>query len=145
MLSATRRLLLCVVILLSEAVAPIAIGATTDPMAAWTSGMHRLCPANHGEWLVEASAYDALDEFFESLPPRVRSRIDAMENGHACDGVSAGFTCMTYDELRVLRRLHLMHRLVDFSCKHVKCGDVGLCETDRPSRRVDRHRLGAAG
>jgi hypothetical protein len=90
--------------------------------------MRQQCPVRHGEWLVEASAYDALDGFIRSLPSRTRATFHRLQDRHACDGQDTVFGCAIGDDLRVTMKLGLMRRLVAYSCGHWQCEDIGMCE-----------------
>ena len=105
-------------------------GATrpADPWDAWTAALHRECPSHNVELMGDGGYLEFLEAFEPTLPPRTRKQFNRVADiPKQCAKEQIGFTCEMYRSLYAAQRLGLMHKIVSFGCREVKCEEGALC------------------
>jgi hypothetical protein len=74
-------------------------------------------------------AYDEfLDAFYKTLTPMEKRRMDELVNyRETCASETMGFGCEMSRNLYAAQKLGLLHKLVMFGCRTVKCEEGALC------------------
>jgi len=120
----TLRPILCIALALSTPT----LARASSAWEQYDALLARQCPSRHVDLLVDGQYPDFLASFEHGLSPALRHKVAIYPNTlHRCAGEQFGFSCETARSLEAYRRLNLMHRFVAYSCRNVRCEDMGIC------------------
>jgi hypothetical protein len=103
-----------------------------DPWDQWTAGLHRECPSRNVEMMGDGGYLEFIYAFALTLPRATSRRFDRVADiKKQCAKEKMGFGCEMYRTLYAAQRLGLMHKIVSFGCRTVKCEEGALCSQSR--------------
>lgn len=122
MTSVARTILTPVALLVMSA------NSSPDPWIAWQHDLSRTCPKRHVELMGDGGYDEFLGAFYRTLPPTEKRCMDAAANyKESCAAETTGFGCEMSRNLYAAQKLGLLHKLVLFGCRTVKCEEGALC------------------
>jgi hypothetical protein len=110
--------------------------ATAGEKNAWTTWereLHRQCPKNHVDWIVDGGYDDLLRGFLHTLPISTQQRVSAIADySRRCSEATIGFSCEMGVHLDAFSRLSLLKHFTAFGCRRYKCEEPALCTLQKP-------------
>jgi len=119
--------------IISILVAPLSLllmsaSASSNPWTAWERELARTCPDRHVELMGDGGYDEFLGAFYKTLTSTERRRMDTVvDYKKACARETMGFECEISRNLYAAQKLGLLHKLVMFGCRTVKCEEGALC------------------
>jgi len=106
----------------------MAANSAPDPWAAWKRDLSRSCPSRDVELMGDGGYDEFLGAFYNTLTVSEKHRMDAVvDYRKACANETMGFGCEMSRNLYAAQKLGLLHRLVMFACRTVRCEEAASC------------------
>lgn len=101
---------------------------TSNPWTTWERELSRSCPGRHVELMGDGAYDEFLGAFYRTLTPTEKRRMSAVANyKRACATETNGFSCEMSRNISAAQKLGLLHKVVAFGCRTVKCEEGALC------------------
>jgi hypothetical protein len=103
---------------------------------AWESQLRHRCPGRHVDWIPDGSYDDVIASYQATLSPRLQRearRIAAYSD--RCAQETAGFSCEWAAYIHAYWRLGRLPEFAAWTCRHVRCEDVTICQVPHPPSR----------
>ena len=102
--------------------------SASSPWTAWERELSRSCPSRHVELMGDGGYDEFLGAFYGTLTRTEKHRMNAAADiPKACAREKMGFGCEMSRNLYAAQQLGLLHKLVIFGCRTVKCEEGALC------------------
>ena|SRR6185503_625052 len=105
----------------------LASTASADPWHAWEKDLHRTCPNRNVQLMCDGCYDEFLAAFYSTLNQPEQQRMEIVaDTSRQCAKELVGFSCEMSRNLYAAQRLGLLHKLVLFGCRTVKCEEGAL-------------------
>jgi len=103
---------------------------------AWERQIKRLCPRNHVEWVCFGCYDEIIASYDAKLSPHLQREVRRIADySHRCSHETAGLSCEWAAYIDAYWKLGRLHDFAAWTCQHVKCEEMAICQLPSPPSR----------